>query len=176
MDSAFQELDYSDISAKHLSKRRKNSDINLKTRGGIIRLCSIIILIIAILYLIIKIISKSKLFTNKEEELKTLNESKLLKEEIKKEEEDKTNYYDIEIKEKKINSQELSKQLGDISENIIKLEKSNNQGIIDIDNAKDSISNLENKLKVFREYKDKIDKLQKEIENLQKEIEEIKRE
>ena len=176
MDSAFQELDYSDISAKHLSKRRKNSDINLKTRGGIIRLCSIIILIISILYLIIKIISKSKLFTNKEEELKTLNESKLLKEEIKKEEEDKTNYYDIEIKEKKINSQELSKQLGDISENIIKLEKSNNQGIIDIDNAKDSISNLENKLKVFREYKDKIDKLQKEIENLQKEIEEIKRE
>ena len=44
MDNAFQELDYSDISAKNLSKRRRHSEINTKTRGGLIRLVILIII------------------------------------------------------------------------------------------------------------------------------------
>ena len=45
MDNAFQELDYSDISAKNINKKhRNNSGINTKTRGGLIRLGSIIII------------------------------------------------------------------------------------------------------------------------------------
>ena len=46
MDNAFQELDYSDISAKHLNKRKRSGEINTKTRGGLIRLGSVIIIFI----------------------------------------------------------------------------------------------------------------------------------
>ena len=77
MDNAFQELDYSDISAKNLSKRRRHSEINTKTRGGLIRLVILIIIFIIIIYLFFTIMIKSKLITKKEEELNSLKESKL---------------------------------------------------------------------------------------------------
>ena len=59
MDNAFQELDYSDIIAKNLNKKhRNNSGINTKTRGGLIRLGSIIIISIIIIIMIVSLISK----------------------------------------------------------------------------------------------------------------------
>ena len=75
MDNAFQELDYSDISAKNLSKKRRPDDINTKTRGGIIRLGSIIVIGVIIVILIIVVISKSKTLSNLEGDLTTLKNS-----------------------------------------------------------------------------------------------------
>ena len=67
MDNAFQEIDYSDISAKHLNKKKRNSEINTKTRGGLIRLISLIILFLIIIILIFQIISNSSALSKKQE-------------------------------------------------------------------------------------------------------------
>ena len=74
MDNAFQELDYSDISAKNIKKKERSNDFNTKTRGGIIRLGSLLIIFIICLILLISIISKSNSISNKENYLKTLKE------------------------------------------------------------------------------------------------------
>ena len=60
MDNAFQELDYSDISAKNLNKKNRSNDLNTKTRGGIIRLGSLIIITIIVIILIITLITAKK--------------------------------------------------------------------------------------------------------------------
>ena len=65
MDNAFQELDYSDISAKNINKRDRSNEINTKTRGGIIRLGSLLIIAIIVLVLIISIISLAIAFVFK---------------------------------------------------------------------------------------------------------------
>ena len=74
MDNAFQELDYSDISAKNINKRDRSNEINTKTRGGIIRLGSLLIIAIIVLVLIISIISKSNTLSEKESEQAKLKE------------------------------------------------------------------------------------------------------
>ena len=61
MDNAFQELDYSDINAKHLNKKKRSSEINTKTRGGLIRLVSLIIIFIIAIFIIFGIISNSSI-------------------------------------------------------------------------------------------------------------------
>jgi len=59
MDKIFQELDYSDISSKNLNKQKKSSEINTKTRGGLTRLVSLIIIFIIAIFIIFGIISNS---------------------------------------------------------------------------------------------------------------------
>ena len=114
MDNAFQELDYSDISAKNLSKKRRPGDINTKTRGGIIRLGSIIIIGVIIIILIIVVISKSKTLSNLEEELTTLKNSVTEKEKQKNNAEEVNRFLETEILENKKFSEKLSKQKEDI--------------------------------------------------------------
>ena len=53
MDNAFQELDYSDISAKNINKKHRSIELDTKSRGGIIRLGSLfIITVMMIIFLI----------------------------------------------------------------------------------------------------------------------------
>ena len=176
MDNAFQELDYSDISAKHLKKKKRGDDINTRTRGGIIRLGSLIIITLIIIYLIFGIISKNKMIIKKKGDLDSERELLTYKEKAYKDEQDKNNYLENELIEVKMNIEKYSKQKSDLDTSIQNLENSNTQGEKDIKNAKDNISNLENKLKEFEEYKSKIDELQKNTEYYQKEIEKIKKE
>ena len=176
MDNAFQELDYSDISAKHLKKKKRDDDINTRTRGGIIRLGSIILIFLIIIYLIFGIISKNKMIIKKKNDLDSEKESLFYKEKAYKDEQDRNNYLENEIIEVKMNIEKYSKQKNDLDTSIQNVEHSNTQGEKDIKNAKDNISNLEEKLKEFEEYKSKIDELQKNTEYYQKEIEKIKKE
>ena len=176
MDNAFQELDYSDISAKHLKKKKRNDDINTRTRGGIIRLGSLIIIFLILIYLIFGIISKNKMIIKTKGDLDSERESLSYKETAYKNEQDKSNYLENEIIEIKINIEKYSKQKNDLDTSIKNIENSNAQAEKDIQNSKDNISNLEDKLKEFEEYKSKIDELQKNIEYYQKEIEKIKKE
>ena len=176
MDNAFQELDYSDISAKHLKKKKRNDDINTRTRGGIIRLGSIIIIFLIIIYLTFGVISKNKMIIKKNADLDSEKESLSYKEDAYKNEKNKNKYLENEIIEVKMDLEKYSKQKNDLDTNIKNLENSNTQGEKDIKNAKDNISNLEDKLKEFEEYKSKIDELQKNTEYYQKEIEKLKKE
>ena len=176
MDNTFQELDYSDISAKNLNKRKRYNDINSKTRGGIIRLGSLILLVIIIIYLFFTNLSKSKIYTKKEEELISLKESKLLYEKRKIELEGKSNSLVNEMLEANINSDKLSKQKNELNENIKKIQESNIQSEKELNNRKAVISDLENKLNTFIEYKKKVDDMQKLVESLEEMIDKLKKE
>ena len=99
MDNVFQELDYSDISAKHMKggNNRKFSEIDTKKRGGILKLSlSFIIFILVLVFFIILLVKSAKVNslqddidkTNKEIQekntiLKNIFEINILKEEIK---------------------------------------------------------------------------------------------
>ena len=58
MVSAFQELDYSDISAKNINKKSQPGLINTKTRGGLVRLMIVVFFGIIIFSLGIAIYSR----------------------------------------------------------------------------------------------------------------------
>ena len=176
MDNAFQELDYSDISAKHLKKKRRNDEINTRTRGGIIRLCSLIIIIIIGLYLIFSIYSKNKALNKKKDELQILKDSKIIKERFKKLEDERHNFLISEISDSNNNKEQLINQKNGFEETLKKLEESIKQEIIDRDNTKQAVSALEIKLKEYESYKYKIEELQKNVEDFQKKIEAIKNE
>ena len=160
MDNAFQELDYSDISAKHLKKKRKEDDINTKTRGGIIRLGIIIIIFLIALYLIFSILAKNKMITKKESELKDVREVYDRKEQALKDEEDKYNFIKNQVSESLLNEEKLNKEKIDIEANIKSLEQLNKNVNEEIKKIKDNISNLEKELEVYNNFKSQIDELQ----------------
>ena len=174
MDNAFQELDYSDISAKNLSKKRRPGDINTKTRGGIIRLGSIIIIGVIIIILIIVVISKSKTLSNLEEELTTLKNSVTETEKQKNNAEEVNRFLETEILENKKFSEKLSKQKEDIKNNIQNLEKSNKKAKEDVQNALEAIKLIEGKLKDFENKKKTIEELQKNADYYKGEIDKLK--
>ena len=70
MDSAFQELDYSDISAKNINKKSQHGLISTKTRGGLVRLIIVFLFGIIIVSLGIAIYSRYS-------QMKTLNNSQI---------------------------------------------------------------------------------------------------
>ena len=70
MDSAFQELDYSDISAKNINKKSQHGLISTKTRGGLVRLIIVVLFGIIIVSLGIAIYSRYS-------QMKTLNNSQI---------------------------------------------------------------------------------------------------
>ena len=59
MDNVFQELDYSDISAKHVKGDKKFDEIDTKKRGGILKLLIVFILVLLVLIFLILVITKS---------------------------------------------------------------------------------------------------------------------
>ena len=173
MDDAFQELDFSEISAKNINSKKRSNDINIKTRGGIIRLGSIMIIGIIILILIIGLISKSNSLSVFEEKLNTLKENITLEEKEISNIEEKNRFLSIEVLDTKKNAEKLLKQKNNIKNNLVTLENSNKKSMEDIKNANDAISLLQEKLIEFEEIKNKIDDLQKSIDYYQNEIEKL---
>ena len=165
MDNAFQELDYSDISAKNLSNKKKHSDINTKTRGGIIRLGSVIIIGLISIILIIALISKSNALSNLENDLDKLQE--------KSDAEEKNSFLETEILDSKKTAEKLSKLKNDLQTSIDNLEKSTKKSKEDIKNAQDAITMLEGKLKEFEDKKAQIAELQKQTDYYHNEIEKL---
>ena len=173
MDNAFQELDYSDISAKNLSNKKKHSDINTKTRGGIIRLGSVIIIGLISIILIIALISKSNALSNLENDLDKLKETIKSKEQEKLDAEEKNSFLETEILDSKKTAEKLSKLKNDLQTSIDNLEKSTKKSKEDIKNAQDSITMLEGKLKEFEDKKAQIAELQKQTDYYHNEIEKL---
>ena len=122
MDNAFQELDYSDISAKNLNKKNRSNDLNTKTRGGIIRLGSLIIITIIVLILIITLISKSKTLSTKEAEIEKIKEEITTTEQDKTLAEEKNRFLIHEIYEAQKSAEQLNQQKSEIETNIQNLE------------------------------------------------------
>ena len=175
MDNAFQELDYSDISAKNLSKKRRPGDINTKTRGGIIRLGSIIIIGVIIIVLIIVVISKSKTLSKSEQELTTLKNTVIEREKDKNDAEEINRFLEGEILENKKFYEQLIKQKEDIKNNIQKLEKTNKKAKEDVQNALEAITLINTKLKDFENKKKTIEELEKNTDYYKSEIEKLKK-
>ena len=173
MDNVFQELDYSDISAKNLSSKRKPDDINTKTRGGIIRLGSMIIIGVIMIILIIALISKSNTLSNLEAELNKLKEDYNSTEKRISDDEEKNYYLINEILDTRKYLEKIKKQKDDINDNIENLEISNRRIKKDIDNAKDAISFLKENLKEFEKKKALIEELERNTSFLQSEINRI---
>ena len=175
MDNAFQELDYSDISAKNLNKKNRNiSGINTKTRGGIIRLGSMLIISIIIIIMIITLISKYNSLSNRQNELEKIKAEILEKEKEISLEEEKHNYLFHDITDAQRNKDGLYKQKHDLENDIQNLENLKKRSENDILNAKEAISLLEGKLKEFEEIKKKIDDLQNKVDYYHNEIEKLK--
>ena len=173
MDNVFQELDYSDISAKNLSSKRKPDDINTKTRGGIIRLGSMIIIGVIMMILIIALISKSNTLSNLEAELNKLKEDYNSTEKRISDDEEKNYYLINEILDTRKYLEKIKKQKDDINNNIENLEISNRRIKKDIDNAKEAISFLKENLKEFEKKKALIEELERNTSFLQSEINRI---
>ena len=174
MDNAFQELDYSDISAKNLNKKNRSNDLNTKTRGGIIRLGSLIIITIIVLILIITLISKSKTLSTKEAEIEKIKEEITTTEQDKTLAEEKNRFLIHEIYEAQKSAEQLNQQKSEIETNIQNLENLKKKSKNDIKNAQESITMLEAKLKEFEEKKAKVNELQKNVDYYQSEIEKLK--
>ena len=174
MDNAFQELDYSDISAKNLNKKNRSNDLNTKTRGGIIRLGSLIIITIIVLILIITLISKSKTLSTKEAEIGKIKEEITTTEQDKTLAEEKNRFLIHEIYEAQKSAEQLNQQKSEIETNIQNLENLKKKSQNDIKNAQESITMLEAKLKEFEEKKAKVNELQKNVDYYQSEIEKLK--
>ena len=174
MDNAFQELDYSDISAKNINKRDRSNEINTKTRGGIIRLGSLLIIAIIILVFIILIISKTNKLSEKENELSKLKEQVLENEQVISQANEKNVYLQHQILESEKTKKILNRQKTDIMENIRNLELSNEKSKVDIKNATDTIISLQSELKEFEKIKNNISKLQSECDYYRDEKNKIK--
>ena len=174
MDNAFQELDYSDISAKNLNKKNRSNDLNTKTRGGIIRLGSLIIITIIVLILIITLISKSKTLSTKESEIEKIKEEITTTEQDKTLAEEKNRFLIHEIYEAQKSAEQLNQQKSEIETNIQNLENLKKKSQNDIKNAQESITMLEAKLKEFEEKKAKVNELQKNVDYYHSEIEKLK--
>ena len=174
MDNAFQELDYSDISAKNLNKKNRSNDLNTKTRGGIIRLGSLIIITVIVLILIITLISKSKTLSTKEAEIEKIKEEITTTEQDKTLAEEKNRFLIHEIYEAQKSAEQLNQQKSEIETNIQNLENLKKKSQNDIKNAQESITMLEAKLKEFEEKKAKVNELQKNVDYYQSEIEKLK--
>ena len=174
MDNAFQELDYSDISAKNLNKKNRSNDLNTKTRGGIIRLGSLLIITIIVLILIITLISKSRTLSAKKAELEKIKEEITTKEQDKVLAEEKNKFLLHEIYEAQKSAEQLNQQKSGIETNIKDLENLKKKSQSDIKNAQESITMLEAKLKEFEEKKAKVNELQKNVDYYHSEIEKLK--
>ena len=174
MDNAFQELDYSDISAKNLNKKNRSNDLNTKTRGGIIRLGSLIIITIIVIILIITLISKSKTLSSKEAEIEKIKEEITTTEQDKTLAEEKNRFLIHEIYEAQKSAEQLNQQKSEIETNIQNLENFKKKSQNDIKNAHESITMLEAKLKEFEEKKAKVNELQKNVDYYHSEIEKLK--
>ena len=175
MDNAFQELDYSDISAKNLNKKQR-SDFNTKTRGGIIRLGSLLIIFLICMIMVILIISKSNSLKEKENQLQKLKEQVTSGNEEIEQEKKKITFLEHQILEAQKTGKILQRQKNNIQTNIDKLEIANKNLNKDIEKFRNDIEKMENDLKEIQDKKNLIDELQKSIDYYTKENEKLRKE
>ena len=175
MDNAFQELDYSDISAKNINRKERSNDFNTKTRGGIIRLGSLLIIFIICLILFISIISKSNSLSNKENYLQKLKEEASTNNEEIERIRNQNTYLEHQLLEVEKTGKLLNRQKKDKENNIENYEDSNKKLKIDIEKFKNDIISMEKELKEIQVKKNTIDVLQQSINYYTQEIEKLKK-
>ena len=147
MENAFQELDYSDISAKNINRKEEiNNVINTKTKGGIVRLLIFVVISLVVVGLIVTIISKSR-------DANALNRDiEALKSEIE------------EIDLKNINNEEIITKL---QNQISSVQKEIETTTKELSQKQRSISEIKDKI---RETEDNIEKLNRDISSKEREI------
>ena len=175
MDNAFQELDYSDISAKNINRKERSNDFNTKTRGGIIRLGSLLIIFIICLILFISIISKSNSLSNKENYLQKLKEEASTNNEEIERIRNQNTYLEHQLLEVEKTGKLLERQKQDKENNIQNFEDLNKKLKIDIEKYKNDIISMEKELKEIQVKKNTIDVLQQSINYYTQEIEKLKK-
>ena len=172
MDNVFQELDYSDISAKHIQNNQKFSEIHTKRRGGIFKLLFLCILIIdLIIFMIVIIPNIIKLNSITKEIEKNEQEIQIKKLELI-EEEKKLNNIELNITNYSNNKEGDSKEIKDIKKKIEELKISN----IKLDNEISALNNEVKELKKELSNYDYVEdsNLLKELSLLEEQIEKLK--
>ena len=174
MDNVFQELDYSDISAKHMTgdKNKKFSEIDTKRGGGILKLLISLILFILLIVFIIIVISKSVKVSSLKSDIKKY---KKLIDDKNKELEDKKDYFkaineDIVKKEKSLAQQkeEINKIINDKNT----IEQENKDLIYEIENIEKQINDATISLDSYEDIED--NELIQELTKLEEDIEKLK--
>ena len=171
MDNVFQELDYSDMSAKHMKRNNKQfNEIDTKHRGRIFQLLISLILLILFIIFFILILSRNSKISSITKEIENnkrainLNQLKL-------------SYENNKLKEIQLNITNYSnlnenKEVKDIKENIQDMTKQNNNLKNDINELNGDVEELKEELKKYENVKES--NLQKELELLEEQIEKIR--
>ena len=172
MDNVFQELDYSDISAKHMkSKNKQFNEIDTKHTGRILKLLiSFILFILFIVFLILILSRNSKInsITKEIENNKRIINSNQLK----------LSYENYKLKEIELNITNYSKNIienkdvKDIKENIEDMTNQNNNLKKDINELNEDLEELKEKLEKYKNVTQS--NLQKDLELLEEQIEKIR--
>ena len=149
MDNVFQELDYSDISAKHVKGEKKFEEIDTKRRGGILKCLVALILFLLVLIFIIIVITKSVKINSLEDDIKE-TQSRI---------ESKNNEY----KDKEIALNNIIKNVTEI-EKTLKTKKEELNTLQEKITIKDSENKKLNK--EVEELTTNVNKLKEELENL----------
>ena len=150
MDNVFQELDYSDISAKHVKNDndKKFSEIDTKRRGGIFKLLISFLLFVLLIVFIILVISKSI----------------------------KVNSIEDEINEKNKEFETLEKEYNNTNDEIKSIELKNNSKKKEIEEQTKELKELKSKIDFINLSSDNltncINIISKEIEDLNSKLEE----
>ena len=178
MDSAFQELDYSDISAKNINKKPQPGLINTKTRGGLVRLIIVVVFGIIIGCLGITIYSRySQMKTlNKEYDKvaathqSTLHEKEAVKVELEKLKKENANL-NTQIEQAKANNETLTND-------IIKYTEENNKMQTELTSIEKDLTDLNSEINQLTQQnellKTKIADITAENKELEEKIKQLK--
>ena len=178
MDNAFQELDYSDISAKNINKKPQPGLLDTKTRGGLIRLVIVIVFSVVIVALSFSLYSKySTMKTLNEEYAKvkashqsTLSEKQAVKEELDKYEKENDDL-SAQIQAAKADNETLTAEIAKYTEDNNKLQKDIETIEKDVQNLTDELTQL---LTQNDQLKIKISQITDENKELEDKIKQLK--
>ena len=171
MDNVFQELDYSDISAKHMKSNNKQfNEIDTKHRGRILKLLISVILFILFMVFFILILSRNSKINSITKEIgnnkREINSYQFI-----------LSYQNNKLKEIELNITNYknvieNKEVKDIKENIEDMTQQNNNLKNDINELNGDIEELKEKLEKYKNVEES--NLQKELELLEEQIEKIR--
>ena len=165
MDSAFQELDYSDISAKHVtgSQNKKFSEIDTKRRGGILKLLISFILFVLLIVFIILAISKTITLNSLNDDIDKYNKEYTAKKNETGNRLDELNRINEDINKIKSDIKKEEEEIQKIRNDIDEIKSINDDLSIDIDDLNTQIEDAKSKLHKYEAYEESefIEELQK---------------
>ena len=165
MDSAFQELDYSDISAKHVtgSQNKKFSEIDTKRRGGILKLLISFILFVLLIVFIILAISKTITLNSLNDDIDKYNKEYTAKKNEMENRLDELNRIDEDIKKIELDIKKEDEEVKKIINDIKEIESINENLSLDIDDLSRQIEYEKSNLDKYEAYEESefIEELQK---------------